>query len=141
MRTPGAVLLRVGLGPIGHVAISDGKYGTVEAHSAARGVIAHTALGRRWTHGVLVPGVKYEGGTAGLVDPVRVYRLTRPYMTGEVVRGLQVALMLAGYSLVEDGVYGPLTYATVLQFQQDKGLLVDGEAGTETFGALGLEVR
>ena len=137
IRTPGAALLRVGLGAIGHVALSDGKGGTVEAYSRDRGVIAHVATGRRWTHGVLVPGVKYESGAFIPDWDHLVYRLTSPYMTGATIREIQERLQIRGYELGKvDGVFGPKTYAAVLQFQRDAGLLVDGEAGPMTLAAL-----
>jgi peptidoglycan DL-endopeptidase CwlO len=37
-----------------------------------------------------------------------------------------------------DGEYGPITRAAVRQFQQSRGLIVDGIAGPQTLGALGL---
>ena len=134
---PGAVILRVGIGAVGHVVISDGQGGTVEAHSAARGVIAGSLSGRRWTHGVLVPGVNYEPGPSVKLEQPLVFRLTSPYMTGETVRELQQRLQIRGYELGQaDGIFGPKTYAAVLQFQRDAGLLVDGEAGPLTLAAL-----
>ena len=59
MRIPGAFLLRVPGERRGHIAVSDGLGGTVEAHSARRGVCEDTARGRLWTTGVLVPGIDY----------------------------------------------------------------------------------
>lgn len=56
---PGAVLVRSPAERRGHVAISDGLGGTVEAHSRATGVCARTIAGRVWTIGVLVPGIDY----------------------------------------------------------------------------------
>ena len=56
MRTPGAtVLRRPQPGAVGHIVISDGRGGTVEAHSAKAGVIASTVSGRRWDMGILIP--------------------------------------------------------------------------------------
>jgi hypothetical protein len=134
---PGAVILRVGIGSVGHVVISDGRGGTVEAHSTARGVIAGSLSGRRWTHGVLVPGVKYEPGPAVPLDMPLVFRLTSPRMTGETVREIQERLQIRGYEAGQaDGVFGPLTYAAVLEFQRAAGLLADGEAGPVTLAAL-----
>lgn len=134
---PGAVVLRVGLGIVGHVVISDGKGGTVEAHSAARGVIAGTLSDRRWTHGVLVPGVKYEPGPAVALDTPLVFRLTSPQMTGETVLEIQQRLQIRGYELGRaDGVFGPKTYAAVLEFQRAQGLMADGEVGPLTLAAL-----
>src|SRR5580765_2605344 len=47
-RTPGAFVLRnPAPGAIGHVVVSDGAGGTVEAHSTNKGVIASTLAGRR----------------------------------------------------------------------------------------------
>jgi peptidoglycan DL-endopeptidase CwlO len=40
--------------------------------------------------------------------------------------------------IAADGEYGPITRAAVRQFQQSRGLLVDGVAGPQTLGALGL---
>ena len=134
---PGAVILRVGIGAVGHVVISDGRGGTVEAHSAARGVIAGTLSGRRWTHGVLVPGVRYEPGPDVPLDTPLIYRLTYPRMMGETVREIQQRLQIRGYEAgPDDGVYGPRTYAAVLEFQRHQGLLADGEAGPLTLAAL-----
>ncbi|MEZ4789499.1 MAG: hypothetical protein R2811_05720 [Flavobacteriales bacterium] len=60
LRTPGAILNRIPAhGLIGHIAFSDGKGGTIEAHSTKRGVIAGSATGRRWDMGLLLPGVRY----------------------------------------------------------------------------------
>jgi cell wall-associated NlpC family hydrolase len=56
--TPGAFLLRAPrAGTIGHVVISQGNGRTVEAHSTARGVIEGGVNGRRWSVGLLVPGI------------------------------------------------------------------------------------
>ena len=137
IRTPGASLLRIGIGDVNHVALVGRNGATVEAYSENRGVIAYTAKGRRWTHGVLVPGINYETGpVVPLVTPV-VYRLTSPYMTGGTIREIQERLQVLGYALGKaDGVYGPRTYAAVLEYQRAQGLLVDGEAGPLTLAAL-----
>lgn len=66
-RIPGAFILRSPAERRGHIVVSDGLGGTVEAHSTARGVIAYTLGGRAWTTGVLPPGIDYsphgDGGT------------------------------------------------------------------------------
>src|SRR5207245_9317596 len=88
MRTPGAAVLRNPQpGTNGHIAISDGRGGTVEAHSTKAGVIASTISGRRWDMGVLVPEIEYSERQAGgdIEGPkVVVCRLTEPHMTGPV---------------------------------------------------------
>src|SRR2546428_7404751 len=59
-QTPGAAVLRSPLpGAVGHIAISDGRGGTVEAHSAGLGVIASTLSGRRWVMGIFLPASEY----------------------------------------------------------------------------------
>ncbi len=89
-RPPGAAVLRAPRqGQRGHIVISDGRGGTVEAHSTRRGVIAHTLDGRRWDTGVLVPGIRYETRAVGVAPrPPRtvVYRFKRPLMKGPTVR-------------------------------------------------------
>lgn len=65
MQIPGAFLLRSPGERRGHLAVSDGLGGTVEAHSTRLGVVASTAQGRRWTCGVLVPGIEYRELNAG----------------------------------------------------------------------------
>jgi DNA-binding winged helix-turn-helix (wHTH) protein len=56
---------------------------------------------------------------------------------GEDVLGLQRDLTAVGYDPVYlDGQYGPLTARAVRAFQQDHGLVVDGEVGRDTRAAL-----
>src|SRR5437899_10112330 len=60
-QTPGAAVLRSPRpGAVGHIAISDGRGGTVEAHSARAGGSAATLSGRRWDRGTRVPGLGHR---------------------------------------------------------------------------------
>jgi hypothetical protein len=60
MWIPGAVFVRApSRQRRGHVAISDGRGGIIEAHSTKRGVCRASALRRGWTTAVLIPGVEY----------------------------------------------------------------------------------
>lgn len=60
-RIPGAVLLRrKRQGRVGHVAMSDGEGGTVEAHSKTFGVSRRGIAGRVWDMACLVPGIDYS---------------------------------------------------------------------------------
>jgi hypothetical protein len=73
------------------------------------------------------------------VKPTELYELTSPYMHGERIRQIQVALQSRGYYLDKlDGIYGPLTETAVRKFQRDRGLVVDGKVGTKTLKALGV---
>ena len=55
---------------------------------------------------------------------------------GEDVRKMQRQLSNRGYQLSVDGDFGPATEAKVKQFQRDKGLVIDGIVGSQTYGAL-----
>jgi len=143
-RTPGAAVLRVPQGAAtGHIVISDGQGGTVEAHSPKDGVIQFTLANRRWDMGILVPGITYTEGPAVQVPPptVVIYRLTTPMMRGDKIREIQQALEAAGFDPGQlDAIFGPRTHAAVLAFQLSRGLLPDGEVGPKTAAALGVQL-
>ncbi|MCL2424675.1 MAG: peptidoglycan-binding protein, partial [Micrococcales bacterium] len=72
---------------------------------------------------------------------VTVLGVLRRGSTGTSVRTLQTALneQFPSFSaLVVDGVFGPATEAVVLEVQRLGGLAVDGIAGPQTLGYLGL---
>ncbi len=141
-RTPGAFVLRVPQpGAIGHIVISDGAGGTVEAHSSKDGVIQSVVGGRRWDMGVLVPAITYTQGSAVPISPPStvIYRLTAPLMTGDKVKEIQQKLKAAGFDPGSiDGEFGPHTHAAVVAFQLSLGMLPDGEVGPQTASALGI---
>ncbi|MGD0826573.1 MAG: peptidoglycan-binding domain-containing protein [Desulfobaccales bacterium] len=145
---PGAAVLRLATASrCGHIVLSDGLGGTVEAHPTAAGVIASTLHGRRWDLGILVPGIEYQRQQEPIpITPPTgpIYRLTYPRIRGPMVRRLQEALLkwhrppTCG-SLEADGVYGPETELAVAAFQRSQDSLVpDGEAGPATLKALGI---
>lgn len=82
----------------------------------------------------------------GLTEPGtrRILRLASPLMQGGDVRRVQMKLrqltppLLASDSDV-DGFYGSNTEGAIRQFQQDKGLEVDGVVGPETYAKLGIQ--
>lgn len=138
----GAILVRRPTSSVvGHVAVSDGQGGTVEAHSRRLGVATARISGRRWDLAGLLPDVEYRGAIASPLAayeaPAVLLRLVRPYMRGELVGCVQRALASAGHDPgLPDGVYGPKTAAAVFSFQLAEGLAIDGEVGPETFRAL-----
>ncbi|MGB8699744.1 MAG: peptidoglycan-binding domain-containing protein, partial [Thermosynechococcaceae cyanobacterium] len=70
------------------------------------------------------------------VAGARSLKFTDPRMEGEDVRQLQLALQKHGLTLVADGIFGKGTEEEVRKFQKQKGLEVDGVAGSATFSAL-----
>jgi hypothetical protein len=68
----------------------------------------------------------------------RTLFLTDPPMSGADVVILQQRLLELGYQEVGevDGIFGPLTEAAVLAFQEDRGLDADGVVGAVTWSAL-----
>ncbi|TKC03108.1 peptidoglycan-binding domain-containing protein [Pedobacter cryotolerans] len=135
-RIAGAIILRAPLKrKTGHIVVSDGKGGTVEAHSTKKGLIAAKLSFRRWDYGVLVPWINYEKGAKQIVADVNgiVYRYTEPPMVNLTVGKIQKALQLAGYDPQgNDNIYGPNTALAVEAFQQDHGIVADGEVGEIT---------
>ncbi len=74
-------------------------------------------------------------------EPERVLRLAepgQPLVRGDDVRQVQEALINAGFQLKADGFFGEETDKAVRQFQQQKGLTVDGIFGSDTRRKLGL---
>ncbi len=143
-KTKGAAVLRVA-GPgvkCGHIVISDGNGGTVEAHSTNRGVIKNTLSGRRWDTGILVPGIDYVMGSVvvSVSEPAGVvYRLKTPMMNDPKIKDIQKALSDKGFDTGGiDGKFGNNTFSAVSNFQSANGLTVDGEVGPDTLKALGI---
>jgi N-acetylmuramoyl-L-alanine amidase len=144
--TPGAFVLRHSARG-GHIAVSDGDGGTIEARSSRTGVVRARITGRRWDTGVLVPWIDYA---APAKRPARspagpgtvVYRVARPPMKGPTVERIQQALADAGFDPgPRDGVYADLTAAAVRAYQATRGLVVDGEVGPQTARSLGVALE
>ena len=135
-KTPGAAVVRIaGKGLIGHLAISDGLGGTVEAHSSRTGVMRNKISGRRWDMGVLIPELIYTQTTAAPAVPIKkpavlIYRWKTPMMFSESIKNIQRAVGLTGKNV--DGWYGSKTHNAVKAYQVKMGLVPDGEVGPET---------
>ncbi|PYU21210.1 MAG: chitosanase [Acidobacteria bacterium] len=87
---------------------------------------------------IAIRGITIDENSLGGNDAPRTLRLTTPPMTGDDVRALQQAFAAAGTNLAVDGVFGQQTHAAVRQFQQQQGLVADGDVGAVTRSALGL---
>ncbi|HEY9001319.1 MAG TPA: peptidoglycan-binding domain-containing protein [Mucilaginibacter sp.] len=138
--TPGAVILRfAGNGTVGHIVISDGNGGTVEAHGREDGIINSVVDGRRWDMGILVPGVTYNANPISPYRPpsVTIYRLTSPNMVSTEIGKIQAELMRRGFDTGGvDNVFGEMTYNAVKLFQNSVGLNPDGEVSAFTAAVL-----
>jgi N-acetylmuramoyl-L-alanine amidase len=144
-KTPGAVLLRYPPAPgtMGHIVVSDGKGGTVEAMGKAFGVRRGKVSGRHWDTGVLIPKFSYAAPAGNVVikQPMFLYALGRPGMKASVISAIQQALREQGIDPgPNDGQYDAMTVAAVAAFQTLKGLIVDGEVGPQTAQRLKVEL-
>ena len=140
IHTPGAAILRVAAeGRTGHIVISDGKGGTIEANSSKTGVINSVVSGRRWDYGILVPWITYSKQPQVPYTPPDyiIYRYTKPMMISSRIGDIQKALTAAGYDTRGiDNIFGPDTLNAVEAFQEANSLVVDGEVGRDTAKAL-----
>ena len=146
-RTPGAFLLRVPT-TIGHVVVSDGAGGTIEAMGTAYGVRRGHVANRVWDFGILVPGISYNGAppkpgqdeNTPPSETVVILRRNDSMPSDPRVEALQRALAAAGFDPGPfDGQFGPLTETAVFDYQAAKTLTVDGEVGPETGRSLKLK--
>jgi len=129
-------------GTMGHIAISDGKGGTVEAAGTGLGVKRARVEGREWHVFARIPDVSYTG-----TDYIRRRPAAMPYllslqdpnMEGALVKDVQCALKNAGFDPGGiDGEYGPHTVAAVIAFQRANRLVADGTVGPATARKLGV---
>lgn len=140
--TEGAFLLRppgVGGRTVGHIALSDGTGGTIEAMDRKHGVCRGSVHQRSFTLGVRVPWVTCAAGAP--VPVTRPARLVEGGATGATVRAIQVALAAAGFDPgTIDGAFGPHTEAAIVAFQLARGLVADVVVGPKTAAALGVSL-
>jgi peptidoglycan hydrolase-like protein with peptidoglycan-binding domain len=144
--TVGGILLRFPPGPgqMGHIVLCDGRGGTVEAKGKAFGVVADTVHHRSWDTGVLIPGIEYSsnGQLAVTLPADPIYQLNGRGMDKGVTVRIQTALLAAGFNPgLVNGEFNLDTQNAVLQFQDDRGLTVDGQVGPETAGSLGISLK
>ncbi|WP_421723155.1 cell wall hydrolase [Bauldia sp.] len=145
LHVPGSILLRNPPGreppPYGHVAISLGNgRDTYEARGKQFGVVKHTALGRSWNTGVLIPGVLYDM-PEGLGSDLLLFKvLDPPAGHSPIVEKIQKRLVKAGLlaKAQVNGIYDVVTATAISAFQDRKGIVSDGEVGPETGAKLGL---
>jgi hypothetical protein len=69
--------------------------------------------------------------------PASTHPLLKKGASGEAVRTLQRLLTELGFASSVDGQFGPNTEATVMRFQESRGLGADGKVGPATWAKLG----
>jgi len=141
--TPGIILIRKPPmpGKMGHIAISDGGGGTVEAAGTGLGVRRGKIEGRLWHFCVKVPELTYSSSGATVATKPLPYMLTleKPNISGTLVKSVQRALKVAGFDPGKiDGAYGPHAVAAVFAFQKLNRLVADGIVGPLTAKKLGV---
>jgi peptidoglycan hydrolase-like protein with peptidoglycan-binding domain len=139
----GAIVLRYPPpGGMGHIVISDGKGGTVEAKGAKFGVAKDKLSNRRWDTGILISGIEYDDAApASVGTPPVVYHPGATGMDTRVVEEIQKRLLAAKINPGPvDGIYGPRTAAAVVLFQHHEGLVADGEVGSQTAAKLSIRL-
>lgn len=156
-RVIGAFVLRYTAGSrIGHIAVTAGLGGTIEAASAKLGVCELKIDGRRWDAAFMVPGLLGYLQEAEAVDGVTVpspyagpaavvLRLTDPMMRHPMVSIIGQELKKLGlYTKKVDDIYGEGMFKAVCELQKATGLIVDGEVvlkdDGEVIRALNLKV-
>lgn len=95
-------------------------------------------LGNPWDSFLSYEGTGEEVIEETISETPRTLKLTDPVMQGEDVRQVQEALKKVGINIEPDAFFGKDTDRAMRQFQQQKGLTVDGVVGVQTRKELGL---
>ncbi len=121
--------------------VVDWDLNVIEAKGRDYGVVKRPFDSKYWNHygrpGLYLEQIEKEERP---VKPIftRTLKRTKPTMTGDDVRQLQLMLNeYMGAGLAVDGRFGPATEKQVKIFQKQKGLVVDGKCGPKTVAALG----
>lgn len=114
----------------------DGKYGSkteiaVQAFQKKVGISADGIAGKE-TYNKL----KNYSSNSSVHSPSWTGQTLKEGSSGQAVKDLQNLLNKLGYKLSADGVYGNKTEEAIKSFQKQRGLKVDGIAGSQTFSYL-----
>ena len=119
----------------------EGDWYIIEARGVMYGVVMTKLNSRKPNYwGLMTKYYDYSAnGDTEYVEEPKTTKIYKNGMTGSVVKTIQTQLIELGYDLGSwgaDGDFGDCTEMAVRQFQQDRGLEVDGKVGEQTFAAL-----
>src|SRR5205807_1741365 len=89
------------------------------------------------------PGISYDAATETIAvkAPATLYALGAPNMDRAIIVKIQKALSSKGFNPGDiNGEYERPTALAVAAFQDAQGLVVDGQVGPDTAGALGISL-
>jgi hypothetical protein len=119
-----------------HVVVSLGNGSTMEARGRAYGVNVFSLTGRVWTAAALLPGFTYKRPPDIRRPPWPGRFITQPPpMRGMDVQRWQHRMRQRGWRLPVNGVYEARSEEVCRAFQHEKGLVVDGVIGPDTWYA------
>lgn len=82
-----------------------------------------------------------KAGGVGKLSSARSQYVLRKGARGKQVRAVQNDLMLLGYQIKVDSIFGKQTYRAVVLFQRNHGLIIDGFVGAKTKEAIKLALK
>lgn len=148
-RRPAVEELQRRLGEAGFTVIVDGIFGTVtkellEAYQQSRGLDVDGVSGLQTWTALLTDQPAVDSDDSPVKGSTRApdsHPSTRPELehgaTGLDVTDLQRRLLALGLKPgKDDGMFGPVTLAAVLSYQESRSLTVDGIVGLQTWSAL-----
>jgi lysozyme family protein len=95
-----------------------------------------TTLPTTATTASTTPTTSAHSATAPSVPfPGRILKLTRPLMSGDDVHAYQARLHTLGFPITIDSHYGEQSKRTTKRFQDNHGLVANGEVGQNTWNA------
>lgn len=119
-----------------HVGLFIGDGTVIEAQGTKAGVTTSKLTASKWRYWGELLGVDYDGTVS---EAAAAHPMIRKGNRGDAVIELQNKLARLGYYLGKSGVdgdFGKDTEKAVKEFQEDRGLTVDGVVGPATWEAL-----
>lgn len=140
----GHVYIKTTKGELVHASASNGRVTTRDFADKAipNGGPTHYGLVAGVDYGVDNASYNVENSTDSTLNlkenwsPRYSHLMFKEGSKGGGTREIQTGLNKLGYDVVIDGEFGPLTAATVIQFQKDHALEADGIVGKNTWAAL-----